>query len=402
MVYNNDTQTGTKESNETKEKIGNRSNTEGLDTGGSEGIGRDGKDREKSYLENYSQIQPAAELKQKKGQVAVLPKPERNRDDVKREPLVLPKTQVEPTIGVNTSRKWVLPPRPRPGRRPFLQSSESLKEENNNLPKAVTNAGGIANAKASMEVAGKETGSHLLMTEGSVGPKTHTVQQPENSEQIQHKEKLLARLKEQELIRNYIEVLRSQIEELSLVLNGMITFNALDNRDSIQKTVENKTTGDGKKRIGCEHLESVNNMNDLNKALSYMIRSSNVIHSVTKNFTENKTVPRNLNSQIEHYLEIRSKFKLMEWQRTKNRKALEQTLAMRKNVVELKNIFTPSLLTPLSPKLDVEGLPVEIRDDEQGISAEYFDKSGIRETSEDFSNVGLFSEDDPRPSTSRD
>lgn len=395
MVYNNNTQPVTK-SNESKEKMGNnRNNMEGLDTGSSEGIGKDGKDRERSYLEKYSQIQPAAELKQQKGQVAVLPKLEKNTDYVKREPLVLPKTQPEPTLSVNTSRKWVLPPRPRPGRRPFLQTSETLKDDNN-LSKSANNSGGIANAKITTDGTRKETESQLPMTGGTISPKIHAHQQPENSEQVQLKEKLLARLKEQELIRNYIEVLRSQIEELSLVLNGMITFNALNNHDSRQETMENKTTADGKKGIGCEHLESVNNMNDLNKALSYMIRSSNVIHSVTKNFTENKTVPRNLNSQIEHYLEIRSKFKLMEWQRTKSRKALEESLATKKNV-ELKNIFTPPLLTPLSRERDPEGLPVEIHDDEQGLSTEYIDIRGIPESSEDLDNLGLFSEDDRRP-----
>ena len=96
----------------------------------------------------------------------------------------------------------------------------------------------------------------------------------------------LSKLKEQEVIRNYIEVLTNQIKELSFVQNGVITFDALKSnvKYNNKKILTSTTTSTGPGTTGAggiptsssssstsssksryDQLEAINNLNDLNK-----------------------------------------------------------------------------------------------------------------------------------------
>lgn len=138
----------------------------------------------------------------------------------------------------------------------------------------------------------------------------------------------LSKLKEQEVIRNYIEVLTNQIKELSFVQNGVITFDALksnvkyNNKKILSSTTTSTSTGTNNGSNGgtssststltsnskskYDQLEAINNLNDLNKFLNYLTKSSNIIQSVKKNPSISSET---LNKQVDHYVEIRKKFK---------------------------------------------------------------------------------------------
>lgn len=137
----------------------------------------------------------------------------------------------------------------------------------------------------------------------------------------------LSKLKEQEVIRNYIEVLTNQIKELSFVQNGVITFDALKSnvKYNNKKILTSTTTSTGPGTTGAggiptsssssstsssksryDQLEAINNLNDLNKFLNYLTKSSNIIQSVKKNPGISSET---LNKQVDHYVEVRKKFK---------------------------------------------------------------------------------------------
>lgn len=177
----------------------------------------------------------------------------------------------------------------------------------------------------------------------------------------------LNKLKEQELIRNYIDVINNQIKELNFVKNGVITFAALDGNNSntvagnaipvesgdnssnesgsntvvnggelsTSTQVKNEPHAGSKssrKPVSCEQLELINNLNDLNKFLTYFLRSSSIIHSATKKYvngnkpsgsnvsntaqdksdakSEHKRQLDVLDQQIRYYLELRARFQV--------------------------------------------------------------------------------------------
>ncbi|KAG7194646.1 uncharacterized protein KQ657_004322 [Scheffersomyces spartinae] len=180
----------------------------------------------------------------------------------------------------------------------------------------------------------------------------------------------LNKLKEQELIRNYIDVINNQIKELNFVKNGVITFAALDgNNNGSPVTSDADITATGgefdanstnhadrndedvplasrklnkdyhggmkttRKPVSCEQLQLINNLNDLNKFLTYFLKSSSIIHSATKKYVNgnkpdgtgtDSNMPRDksdikaehkrqldaLDQQIRYYLELRERFQV--------------------------------------------------------------------------------------------
>ena len=67
----------------------------------------------------------------------------------------------------------------------------------------------------------------------------------------------LSKLKEQEVIRNYIEVLTNQIKELSFVQNGVITFDALKSnvKYNNKKILTSTTTSTGPGTTGAGGIQ---------------------------------------------------------------------------------------------------------------------------------------------------
>lgn len=306
----------------------------------------------KKPVQSYPKIQPAIAIKPKPTPIAVMPKPlNMNSRKSTFNPNVNLSNHSETTLNINTSKKWVLPPRPRPGRKPT-----SIMAEEDKSPDINTHPTNIGFNKDSPKKKMKTTCSikrepqYDLSKIKSVGnqghddpamggyieekssinsrrncsisysnePKIDISKLPtnpikeENKEDMDLKLAYLSQLKEQELIRNYIEVLSNQIKELKFVQNGVITFDALNSDNANQKPI--KQIPAIKKPPTSEQLENINNINDLNKFISYLSKSSNIIHSVTKKFLGNDnlgpTECYNINSQIKRYLEIRSKYKL--------------------------------------------------------------------------------------------
>ncbi|KAK6461727.1 hypothetical protein DFJ63DRAFT_198830 [Scheffersomyces coipomensis] len=187
----------------------------------------------------------------------------------------------------------------------------------------------------------------------------------------------LSKLKEQEVIRNYIEVITNQIKELSFVQNGVITFDALKNNvnpmnsNSLKLKRLNSTSSSSmnvnnsssmssvNSVVSTNNIESINNLNDLNKALNYLTKSSNIIHSATKKQGNNNTSEVAINDQINHYLSIRDKFKAMKNEELKKLNSLKRQNNKKKaaaaaaaatsgnNTNVTNNVFTPDLLKPL-------------------------------------------------------
>ena len=178
----------------------------------------------------------------------------------------------------------------------------------------------------------------------------------------------LSKLKEQELMRNYIEVLTNQIKELSFVQNGVITFDALRTtaKMSPASTMTSKRLTSTLTNSKIDQLDSINNLNDLNKFLSYLGKSSDIIKNAQRhpspanagaNSNANANQYRNadgnsnvnvnvngstvtstagtnigsglskspsmintsesINHQIDYYLDLRNRFKVLNTQRVK-------------------------------------------------------------------------------------
>lgn len=161
----------------------------------------------------------------------------------------------------------------------------------------------------------------------------------------------LARLKEQELIRNYIEVLTNQIKELKFVQSGVITFDALNSDGSNKPKLTLPQPS--------EQLDTINNVNDLDKFLAHLTTQSNVIHSVTKKFLGNSlNQESHLQLQIGYYLDLRAKSNSP----TANPKfeGSKQPLALPAFPKSISS-FTPSLLRPLKMNLfDAEDEVIDV------------------------------------------
>jgi hypothetical protein len=195
----------------------------------------------------------------------------------------------------------------------------------------------------------------------------------ETPETMKLKVEYLNKLKEQDLINNYIGVINNQIKQLDFIKNGYMTLDTLNqlnmntkpgdatvsadtlaalqmtgnttltmtlnenmntNLDLNDTTNITTTTPNDDKKDGINtplfstdldssiarrfnDLEAINNFNDLEKFLSYLNKSSNLIYRVTKNYNLNL----NINEQIVKYLQLRTTFKNMEKKQKKMKKA---------------------------------------------------------------------------------
>ena len=304
---------------------------------------------------------------------------------------------------LNTSKTWVLPPRPRPGRKPNANDNQDLtsalsgakKINVKTLPKKrikvsptkdqETTAKSVATNDFSLK--NSDFLPQTPVSQATLPPQStsspHIPTTVNRSEMSQLKETYLSKLKEQELIRSYIEVMTNQIKELSFVQNGVITFDALRNNPSgnlrIKKALPNNTstttsitttpsinaspnilpiitTSSIKPVPKTDQLESINNINDLNKSLNYLTKSSKIIHSVTKKnkfgqLNSNQQIQQPeylndqdiwLNNQINYYLEVRAKFI------AKNDTTFNDTLSIPPSkTVASKPTAIPDLLKPL-------------------------------------------------------
>lgn len=289
------------------------------------------------------------------------------------------------SLNINTSKKWVLPPRPRPGRKPIAQphaptssaaSSPAASAPAMSPSVSVTSpTGGKDKPKLKVspkrkakkcEVKPPQRAVSMHPLASSPGPAqlhAEPIKQslsqdslPNNAldaasrlpslaslkakeEMVSLQKVYLARLKEQELIRNYIDVINNQIKELRFVQSGVITFDALNGETKSSAT---PPTLASPKYSPHEQLEQINNMNDLNKFLAYLTKSTSVIHSVTKKFMGDSQ-DQNIANQIAHYLEIRSKYKLLKTQELKSLEKIkrEKMKHLSKGSVGLKSSKAP-------------------------------------------------------------
>lgn len=228
----------------------------------------------------------------------------------------------------------------------------------------------------------------------------------------------LSKLKEQELIRNYIEVITNQIKELSFVQNGMITFDAL--RTNLTSTGKSKRVNSPltiSKSTSYDQLESISNLNDLNKFLNYLTKSSSIIHSATKRSSASNQSSNSdtvINSQIDHYLEIRSKFKSMKTEELKRLNNLRKQKNSMNGVLPTSVVagtslssngdlatagrsssFTPDLLKPLkaSTLFDPDGdqdIVIDILGEDNTIGGNLVSADNNALTSED---IDIFMEE---------
>lgn len=253
--------------------------------------------------------------------IAVLPKPMKP-SAVKFDVNAKPSFNAEIPLNINTSKKWVLPPRPRPGRKPTTNANdESLESKNTAFTQPNSN---IHQARNGTKLTSTKKKGKCKKDDTSVKTEEHSPERThaslytpnlESSNLIDLKINFLVKLKEQELIRNYIEILNNQIKELKFVQNGVITFDVL-NRDVIPESPKymNVNTKASSSRPPSAHshyeqMEKINNLNDLNKFLAYLTKSSNIIHSATKKVSGDRANHGNLNSQIEYFLERRLEYK---------------------------------------------------------------------------------------------
>ncbi|CAN3362972.1 hypothetical protein DICA4_E06810 [Diutina catenulata] len=320
---------------------------------------------------------------------------------------------------LNTSKRWVLPPRPRPGRKPTSEEKTAAKPSpkkrakvkkeppevkakvkpkssamttsaSSPVPEAprvlarsvgggsggvtasgnggVTGANGAngsvnsasanggahgvganganganggakigANGASSNSVGANGTSTNGTSSHGAASPSASPAPSPPlalppgpiSSEVAELKMGYLAKLKEQELIRNYIEVITNQIKELSFVKSGVITFDALRTPSSPPGVIKSKpfmTTSATNTPQGTasllatapvappsafpDSLDAINNINDLNKFLAYLNKSSSILNSAAKRPLAPKEEHESwVNSQINHYLDLRAKYK---------------------------------------------------------------------------------------------
>lgn len=277
----------------------------------------------------------------------------------------MPKMPFSPTISkpagllldllallLNTLKRWVLPPRPRPGRKP---TGTDEKPQPKMLPKkrakvvkkepeddanifllallkllatttAATSASSLASVSRKLSVATTpatpDTASDTTTTKITTTTKATVKLAPEPSskEIAELKQHYLSKLKEQELIRNYIEVITNQITELSFVKLGMITFEALRpptpasaptlKATPVMTTTALLTLPSLTNKQHADQLDQINSIQDLNKFLAYLNRLLLILNLATKRQPlKREDLELWVNHQINHYLELRAKFK---------------------------------------------------------------------------------------------
>lgn len=283
-------------------------------------------------ITKYAKIQPAVAIKPKP---SGMPTGHRSSFNPQYDPQTSASTffSDDSASNINVLRKWVLPARPRPGRKPVgttppaTAPNTSLSgEENRGLAKKrfkgprnsplaegipLPNSAGAGSPSGSAISSNVGNNSSAILSSSSSGAsatpgadtpgKTGSLEpavKPISKQVCALQEAYLAKLKEQELIQNYIDTLLNQIKELRFVQSGMITVDALSSINDAKKKVSTLQTSD--------QLDQINNMRDLEKFLAHLTTQSNVIHSVTKKYLDEGTGARDqLQLQIEHYLRLR-------------------------------------------------------------------------------------------------
>lgn len=232
---------------------------------------------------------------------------------------------------INTLRKWILPPRPRPGRKPSTQPvpeerKTACKKKIKTRPAAanavVAASTAVATAADASAVAGVGVSAPTPSAPPTLTPAAASLDSAASTTAVKSAgavkspaigtaarvalsrlesadlhNTFLARLKEQELIRNYIEVLTNQIKELRFVQSGVITVDALDSSSRARRKIAVPQT--------VEQLDQINNIRDLDRFVAHLTTQLNVIHSVTKKLTSPAGLQVQL--QIRHYLDLRAK-----------------------------------------------------------------------------------------------
>lgn len=311
-------------------------------------------------LSKYAKIQPAIAIKPKPTLAFPPAKSTFNPRYNPAKPAAL--AQDDTLANINTLRKWVLPPRPRPGRKPTAQQTSTLSPPEKTATKKkmkvlrrddadrATGALSPAGAGPPAAYAASQPTATPLRRAGSAPVSAtaadaasplagHAPAVPKQVEDLQLT--YLARLKEQELIRNYIEVLTNQIKELRFVQSGVITFDALN--------TGSKLTPKAPVLLPAEQLDHINNIRDLDKHLAHLTTQLNVIHSVTKKFLGDSLAPQgsHLQLQIKHYLDLLAKH------RGGNASMRPLVLPQLRTAPTplASSLFTPSLLRPLKMNL---------------------------------------------------
>lgn len=367
------------------------------------------KNQGKSIPNKYPNIKPAISIKPKPVPIAVS-KPNNpvisNFDMNSKSTL---KNDI--SLNINTSKKWVLPPRPRPGRKPTANADDSGTDLSNSAcinSKSHKNYG-KKKVKIGHNEAIKVEDNEIRLNDGPHASKladlnsdpvhvSKPAEKPDPNQVADLKMSYLSKLKEQELIRNYIDVINNQINELKFVQNGVITFDALNSdnatrqqRISQSNTQVTRSTTQSKPAMSqYEQLEKINNLNDLNKFLAYLTRSSNIIHSATKKFIGDNTTDSNLNNQIQNYLDMRATYKLSRNQELKEiQKAKHEKrpikIGNRRNI-NTSSMFIPTLLKPLNQNIESQDeIKVNIVEEDQTFvnQGEFLDKLIIKDEPEE-------------------
>lgn len=299
-------------------------------------------------LTKYAKIQPAVAIKPKP---VIKPASHKSSFNPEYDPQTSTSTffPEDQAGNINVLRKWVLPARPRPGRKPvanaaptasnvspniddsrglnkkrFKTTKPPVPQDQNSLPiasgagspgafaTAFNSSGSLTSMSrtSSSNISTAKTGLEETATNFQTTGATPT--KPASKQVSALQETYLAKLKEQELIQNYIDALLNQIKELRFVQSGMITTDALSSINDTKKKVSTLQTPD--------QLDHISNFRDLEKFLAHLTTQSNVIHSVTKKFIDEGSGTRNqLQSQIEHYTRLRQRH------REKNCEAVTKT-----------------------------------------------------------------------------
>lgn len=259
-----------------------------------------------------TKIQPI-QPKKKPIPIAVLPKPSGSIKSNFNPNIKTLTLKNDIALNINTLKRWVLPPRPRPGRKPENGSNSTTTLNSTVLGQSApttSNANHLDDAKSSTS-----TSSTLPKLVNSLDT-TKDPPKADSPETLNLKMDYLSKLKEQELVLNYIDIINNQIKQLSFIKNGYMTFDTLNQIGSdsnSEKTIEplghdinsriNSIDLNSDKKTVTE-LENINNFQDLNNFLDYLIKSSNLIHRVTKNYQSD-----GINEQIDKYLKARKKSK---------------------------------------------------------------------------------------------
>ncbi|OBA23133.1 hypothetical protein METBIDRAFT_9438 [Metschnikowia bicuspidata var. bicuspidata NRRL YB-4993] len=321
-----------------------------------------------SAAHKYAKIQPAIAIKPKPGAPpgAALG-PLKSSFNPRYNPLSSPLPALVcdelPAASINTLKKWVLPPRPRPGRKPLCvqgapnpgapasldddrkglahkkhrllkvaarllppaSTRNSLHSAVHAVPMSVSGSAASAGSAStatearrfvaarlrSMTPAASGSGAHastpakqrellgILRPNGepSVPAASLLAVPPKRVAELQST--YLAKLKEQELVQNYIDILTNQIKELRFVQSGVITFDALNSSPSARPRAQSPPPPD--------QLDHINNVRDLDAFLAHLTTQSNVIHSVTKKFVgDSLKEGTRVQLQIKHYLDLKA------------------------------------------------------------------------------------------------